>query len=335
MKHSAVVLLLPLVFLFLTPLAGHPSDITPFLTSNRSPVVQIFGLPAIGDSRILPAGGKELTLVFDLANLFVDDSARNERIVLDGETYRLNLAGRMGIGNRLEIGFELPWLFQNGGFLDGFIEDYHRTFGLSQGGRDQAPKDRLLFQYQRSSANRVYVDQSNSGIGDIRLNGGYRLFSDDCENPRALALRASLKLPTGDSDDLHGSGSADLALWLTASQGWKTASGLWELFGGAGVLGMTDGDVLPEQQQDFVAFGSLGAGWHPLSWLTLKVQLDGHTAFYQDSDLVELGSNAVQAVMGGTVHFSERTALDLGVAEDLIVKTSPDVVFHVALRHRF
>ena len=297
--------------------------------------MQIFGLPAIGDSRILRGGDKEMTLVFDLANLYVDDSAQNERITLDGETYRLNLTGRVGIANRFEAGFELPWLFQNGGFLDGFIENYHDTFGFSQGGRDQAPKGRLLFNYQRNGASLFRVDRSNSGIGDIRLTAGYQLYRDGSENPGAVALRSSLKLPTGESDDLHGSGSTDLALWLTGSQGWKTGSGLWELFGGAGILGMTDGNVLPEQRENFVAFGSLGVGWRPLSWLSLKVQFDGHTAFYRDSDLVELGSNSVQAVMGGTLHFSERTALDIGIAEDLIVKTSPDVVFHFALRHRF
>lgn len=334
MNRASVIIVASLACLLCTPRAGNSSGITPFHTSNRSPVVQIFGLPAIGNARILANGERELALVFDLANAYADDSAGNERIVLDGETYRLNLAGRAGVGNRLEIGFELPWLFQNGGFLDGFIENYHDTLGLSQGGRDQAPKGRLLFQYQRSGANRVYVDRSNSGMGDVRLNGGVRLY-DDREHLRALALRASLKLPTGDSGDLHGSGSTDLALWLSACQGWKTGSGLWELFGGAGILGMTDGDVLPEQQNNFVAFGSVGAGWRPLQWLTLKVQFDGHTAFFRDSDLVELGSNAVQAVMGGTLHFSERTALDIGVAEDLIVRTSPDVVFHFALRHRF
>ena len=134
---------------------------------------------------------------------------------------------------------------------------------------------------------------------------------------------------------VHRSGSTDLALWLSAGKGWKTASGLWELFGGGGILGMTEGDVLPDQQKDIVAFGSLGAGWQPLAWLTLKVQLDGHTAFYRDSDLAELGSGSVQAVMGGTLHVSGRTALDIGVAEDLVVKTAPDVVFHFALRHRF
>ena len=336
MKHAAALLMMaPLAFLLCTPQAAASSGITPFHTSNRSPVVQIFGLPTVGDSRTLAAGDKELTLVFDLANHYADDSAGNERIVLDGETYRLNLAGRLGIVNRLEIGFELPWLSQNGGFLDGFIENYHDTLGLPQGGRDQAPKGRLLFQYQRGGADAFLVDGSNSGIGDVRLTGGIQLYDSPGGQPRALALRASLKLPTGDSGDLRGSGSTDLALWLTASRGWKTGSGLWELYGGAGILGMTDGDVLPEQQKNLVAFGSAGAGWRPLQWLTLKVQLDGHTAFYRDSDLDELDSVSVQAVMGGTLHFSERTALDLGVAEDLVVKTSPDVVFHFALRHRF
>ena len=141
MKWSAFIFLASLVFLLCAPPAGYPSGITPFQTSNRSPVVQIFGLPAIGNSKVLEAREKALTLVFDLANIYVDDSAQNERIILDGETYRLNLTGRMGIANRFEAGFELPWLFQNGGFLDGFIENYHDTFGFSQGGRDQAQQE--------------------------------------------------------------------------------------------------------------------------------------------------------------------------------------------------
>ncbi len=335
MKRAAILFVAPLVLLLCTPSAGHPFDIAPFHTRNQSPVVQIFGLPAISDSRILPAGGTALTLVLDIANYYVDDSARNERITLDGETYRLALAGRHGIGNRLELGFEIPYVFQSGGSLDGFIENYHSTFGFPQGGRDQAPKGRFLLNYQRNGANLLRIDQGHSGIGDLLLAAGFQLYRDDTDSPRALALRASLKVPTGDSNELHGSGSTDLALWLTASQDWKTTLGMWEIFGGGGILGMTTGNVLPDQQQNAVAFGSLGAGWHPLAWLTLKVQFDGHTAFYKDSDLVELSSGSVQVVMGGTLHFSDRTALDIGVSEDLVVKTAPDVVFHFALYHRF
>lgn len=335
MKRASAIVVASLACLLCTPHAGFSSGITPFHTSNRSPVVQVFGLPAVGDSRVLRDGDREAALVLDVANHFVDGSAGNEHLVLDGETYRLNLAGRMAVGSRFEIGFEVPWLFQNGGILDGFIETYHRTFGFSQRGRDEAPTGRYLYRYERGGADAFFVDRANSGIGDVRLAGGLQLYDSPGDHPRALALRASLKLPTGDGGDLRGSGSTDLALWLAVSQGWKTGIGAWELFGGAGLLGMTDGDVLPEQQRNLVAFGSAGAGWRPLQWLTLKVQFDGHTSFYRDSDLAELGSDSVQAVMGGTLHFSERTALDIGVAEDVIIKTSPDVVFHFALRHRF
>ncbi|HTZ41574.1 MAG TPA: DUF3187 family protein, partial [Syntrophales bacterium] len=222
MKLTALLSLAHLVLLLCNPLASHSFDILPFHTQNQSPVIQIFGLPAINDSRILPAGGKELTLVLDVANNYVDDTARNEHIVLDGETYRLDLAGRFGIGNRLELGFEIPYIFQSGGVLDGFIESYHSTFGLPQGGRDQAPKGRLLFNYQRNGATLFQVDQCISGIGDLRLTAGFQVYRDETESLRALALRASLKLPTGDSNELRGSGSTDLALWLTGSQGWRT-----------------------------------------------------------------------------------------------------------------
>jgi hypothetical protein len=39
--------------------------------------------------------------------------------------------------------------------------------------------------------------------------------------------------------------------------------------------------------------------------------------------------------IGGTVAFDTKTSLDIGVSEDLIVATAPDVVFHLALRRTF
>ena len=117
MKHAATLCLAPLVLLLCIPLAGYPFDILPFHTQNQSPVVQIFGLPAVSDSRILPAGGKELTLVLDIANNYVDDSTRNEHITLDGETYRLDLVGRFGIGNRSSSGSRSPIYSRAAAFL--------------------------------------------------------------------------------------------------------------------------------------------------------------------------------------------------------------------------
>lgn len=324
-----------LIFLLCAPSPACSSEIAPFRTYSQNPVVQIFGLPAIGDSRTLQAGKRELALVFDLANNYTDNSSGNERIVIDGETYLFNVTGRFGISDRFEAGFEAPYIFQSGGFLDAFLQEYHSIFGFPNADRDQAPNGRLLFRYQRNGTNVFVVDKGNSGIGDIRLNSGFRLYEKKNERPQAVALRASLKLPTGDSNQLRGSGGTDLALWLTGSQGCNTGYGLWEIFAGAGLLGMTDGDLMPEQQRNIAYFGSLGAGWKPLSRLVLKVQFDGQTAFYRDSSLDELSSPSVQLIIGGSFLFSEKAALEIGLSEDLIVKTAPDVVFHFALSWKF
>lgn len=324
-----------LTLLLCGALPAYPSEITPFRTYNQNPVVQIFGLPAIGDSRVLPEGKKELALIFDLANNYADNSSGNEHIVLDGETYLVNVTGRFGVSDRFEVGFEAPYIFQSGGFLDSFIQDYHSAFGFPNGGREQAPNGRLLFSYRRNGATVFQVDKGNSGIGDIRLTSGFRLYGNNSDSPQAVALRASLKLPTGDSNQLRGSGGTDLALWLTGSRGYKTRYGPWEIFGGAGVLGMADGDLMPEQQRNIVYFGSVGAGWKPLSRLVLKVQFDGQTAFYRNSDLDELSSFSVQVIAGGSILFSEKIALEIGLSEDLIIITAPDVVFHFALSVKF
>jgi len=100
-------------------------------------------------------------------------------------------------------------------------------------------------------------------------------------------------------------------------------------------MAMTDGKVLPAQQRNWVGFGGLGIGWSPLRWIAFKIQTNAHTPFYRDSELRELNANSAQLTIGGTLAFSQHTTLDIGVSEDIIIRTSPDVVFHFALRTRF
>jgi len=310
-------------------------EITPFYTQNQSPLVQIFGLPSIGNPSVLPPRKADVRMILDYASNYAADSNPRENILLDGESARITLDARFGISRRFEAGVAIPYLIEGGGFLDSFIIDYHNTFGFPQGGRDQAPRNRLLYQYQKDGRELLKINQSGQGIGDIQFMGGFQLYESPAKPSQAIALRISLKLPTGDSNQLHGSGSTDLALWITAGDDYEVAIGCLALFGAAGIMGMTRGNILPDQQRNAVGFGSLGAGWSPARWLALKVQASGHTAFYKDSALRELNANSVQLTVGGTFAFTDSIALDLGITEDVIVKTAPDVVFHFALRGRF
>lgn len=336
MQKNIVTLALSLFVLPLMVLSGYaaPLEITPFDSNNQSPLVGIYGLPGPGNFLLLPAGKTTAGINIALAsNYAVDDNPR-EKIILDGETTRLTLTVRHAFSSRLEAGIRMPYIIQGGGFLDSFIEDYHSAFAFPQGGRDMAPRNRSLYHYRKDGVDRLLVHAAGAGFGDLGFTAAYQI-KENRDSGQGLTLNIGIKLPTGDSDEFRGSGSADLSLWLTGGADLGRAAGKWTAYGSLGAMFMTESDVLPEQQKSWVGFGSLGLGWIPLPRLAFKVQTDIHSAFYNGSNLTELADTAVQLVAGGTVALWEGSTLDIGIGEDLVVKSSPDVVFYLNLRQSF
>ena len=334
-KKLNLIIVACLIALIL-PLGAASNEMAPFDSSNQSPLVSIFGLPGTGNFFLLEPGRTELALNAVLSSNYTKDDNARESIILDGETTRFTLLARHGLSPRFEVGVKIPYITQSGGFLDSAIESYHTAFGFPQGGRDQAPRNRLLYYYRRDGIDRVRVDTSGSGVGDLALTGAWQLYQSGGDEKEGLALNISLKLPTGDSDQLHGSGSTDIALSLAGGAEGKFEFGKWTSYGAAGMIYLTEGKVLAGQQKNWAGFGSLGLGWQtPLSWLGLKVQADAHTPFFSGSELKELGANSVQLVAGGTLYLPGKTTLDIGVGEDLAVNTAPDVSFYLTFRSRF
>ncbi len=309
------------------PAAALAFEPEPFATRNLNPLVQIHGLPSAKGGRIAAPGETLVLLNGNLASHFANRREGDEAILLDGETHRLDLHLRRGFRSGLEVGVEIPYMRHSGGFLDNFIDGWHDATGLPGGGRGRVPRNQINFAYRHQDEVQRLLDRSAAGLGDIRLTAGLRLF--EREESDFVALRAGLKLPTGDSDRLTGSGAPAFSLALDGTR----LGDPWSLFASGGVLLSAKGDILAERRRTVVGFGSVGAAWRPWQRLALKAQLDGHTPFYR-SDLVPLGAS-VQIVLGGTVALSERTTLDLALVEDLIVYSAPDVVFHLALRTRF
>jgi hypothetical protein len=324
------------VSLLLSTFAVTPASaelLAPFFTRNQNPFVQIFGLPAAGSARLLPAGSLAASVVIDAGNSFSRGTTAAEAILLDGETYRSTLVWRYGVSDHLEIGMDLPYISHRGGIFDGFIDWWHNFTGLPDGGRKQEARDLLQYRYREDGRERVAILNADSGPGDLMLAAAIPVFGQKGER-RLAALRATLKLPTGSTSGLRGSGSTDFSLRLTGEDRQTLSPWPVSLFGAAGVLLLTGGEIIAERQRHAVGFGTMGLGWQPYSWLALKVQVDGHSAFY-DSELAELGDLSAQLVMGGSLELPGALVLDLAVAEDIIVYTAPDVVFHLVLRRLF
>ncbi len=325
---------LGLIILLLNSLNLEAAQFEPFHTQNQSPLISIYGLPSVGGAKIKAKTEGALRLTLDLASNHIAKNNAQEMIVMDGEITRLTLSGRYGLGNRLELGIDVPFLIMGGGFLDHFIEDYHAAFGFPNGGRELAPQNRLLYRYQKNGVTLLNMERSGQGFGDVSFNGGWQIYQSS-DSKTNLALRGTLKLPTGDTGSLRGSGSVDLALWLVGSWSYPLTFGQLTLFGAAGDMGMTKSAILTDQQRPFVGFGALGLGFRPADWIELKIQTNAHTSFYSDSGLDEIHAPSAQLTMGGALHLTPKTSLDIGVTEDMITGTSPDVVFHFSLRHTF
>lgn len=306
----------------------------PFDTHNQSPLVQIYGLPGLGPARVADPGRTRLGVHFEAANHLVDAGAGAEILRLDGETHRTMLSVFRGLGRSAEIGIEMPYLTHSGGSLDRFIENWHDAFGLPQNGRDAIPSDQLLYSYRRDGIEHVRLTRPTSGVGDIRLGAAVQLTRAE-DGGTDSALRASLKLPTGDSAQLHGSGAADLAAWVSLACGRPACPGALSWYGGGGLLWLGSGDVLSELQRRGVAFGSAGAHWRVAPALTLTAQLDTHTPFYKNSDIRPLKAPSAQLILGGTWFIGPALGLEVAVAEDIVVDTAPDVVLRIGVRSYF
>ena len=317
-----------LLGLVLSPLVHADNLNAPFATANQNPFVRVYGLPLAQSAELTTNGKFNAGLVFDVSNNFAKDNKGDEVISIDGETYVTNLSMRYGLTDEFEMGIDIPYLSHKRGSLDSFIENWHDFWGLPDGGRPDHPRDQLDYSYRKNGQALASVTESQSGFGDVSLSLGYQLSANE---KRQWALRTSIKLPTGDAEQLLGSDSTDIAagIYLTDRSLVQNYNVTWHASGG--LLWMGSGQVLDDQREDWVAFGSTTLGWLATKNVSLKLQLDIHTAFY-DSGLVELGKNSAQLVFSGAVRLGKKWMLDLALSEDIAVGTASDVVFHVGLK---
>lgn len=143
-------------------------------------------------------GKREFSLSITSAN----DFRSMPGLLEDEETERLSAVLREGTKFG-EVWVEVPYVSRGGGYLDPIIDGWHKTvLGWSDPARKAAKMGRTIVQQSGR-----YSYGSASGLGDI--SGGIARSIGQGWN-----ARAALKLPTGSSGDLIGSGGADLGLSL-------------------------------------------------------------------------------------------------------------------------
>jgi hypothetical protein len=283
-----------------------------------------FALPSLGEATVLGRGRTETRLTLDFTNEYVQEGVcAVECVTLDGETARLRFTHRVGLGAGWDFAVEVPWLDSGGGFLDGWIEDWHDWFGLPNGGRELAPQDRYLFRYERNGTVLLEETTGYSGLGDAQLTLGRRV-------GRRTLLRAMAKLPTGDERRLAG-GAAGGALWLEHP---LPLPARWTGYAALGVSATERGEALRDMQNTEVLFGGIGL-LVPLSrHVRLSAQLQAHGRLYDDSELTPFARPGLPLTLALSIGSGRRGTLDLGFQEDPSVNGSPDFSAFASLTWR-
>ena len=300
----------------------------PLVTMNQNPLVLPYGLPLPLPARLASDGAGRYGLVLNWSNTATVESSGRWEATIDAETVDLRLRGEVAFGERWSVMAELPWRSIGGGSLDGAIESWHDFWGLPEGDRKNMPEDRYLIEAQVDGQPVLLYDDDASGIADIPLRLGYQLLADERS---AVSAWLSVDLPTGDADDLLGSGATDVVASVAAQ---SQVAERWQLFGQFDVAWLGDGDILPTYQQSWVVAGLAGVTWNAWRALDLTVQLYANSQVF-DIPVTGLSGDAVVLGFGGTWRTEHGWRFDIGMNEDVQVEASPDATFYALVQKSF
>jgi hypothetical protein len=298
---------------------------------DNGPLTGIFGFPQSTEGGVVVGRGQHSwNTSYILSSHNIDETRESEYLGFDGETARLAFTYRYGLSDTFDIGIEVPYLSHQPGHLDSLIDGWHDLLVFPSGGaRAVRERNQLDFLYADSQTTIVDLTDDVSGLGDLRLMVGWSLSKK--EN-RSTALRFGIKFPTGDSDELLGSGGTDVSLGLASDAteflGKARLSGFYR----ANVTYLGEPDLLADRYNRFVGQLSFGFGYHLRQNVDINLQSRIRSPVY-DSETENLGKSSVTLTFGADFRLSDHYRLVLAMGEDVRPGSAPDVSFQIALRY--
>ncbi len=197
---------------------------------------------------------------------------------LDAEVLRLAVNISHDIGRRAFVlaGAEAGGAYA--GFLDGFLNWYHRALGFRVKERDRRPTDQFRYEIVLPDGSSRLRAPSDFFLGDLRFGAGYRF-------GRSLQSVLSITLPTSTAPAGYGRGvvSASVLNTVRAQPAPRLA-----LEGALG-LGYTPshGDLESVQHETFASVSG-GARYRFWGRQSLYANLFYHSPYYHDTELPAL-----------------------------------------------
>lgn len=287
-----------------------------------SPIV-VARSPLYSQPLISPQQGWHFSSLLDYSSAVEVAGIDNRVLVLDAELLTVNLRVRRDFSTRRFAFIDLPMRGAYDGFLDGFLDEYHRITGLKVPARNRLPRNQFAWQIDFPDTTVIY-QKPNIFLGDIRLGTGWRWGTSQ--------LVASVVLPTA-STKAEGWRRHRLGLALSWTQQLYRSDRLsWE--GGLSAGWTQAAGATPQWQRENFLGGMTAARWRFWKQQALYASLWVQPGIWRDTGLRTLDNADVTLDFGGLIRPGKGwPELQLGVTEDLYPDgPAQDIGFRVGIR---
>jgi hypothetical protein len=304
------------------------ADFGPLQTTNRLPLHLLFLKPRPVPADVPTRGDLEATLAAEYSNTFFDH--RNDRwdVLMDMEMLVTEVSLVYGLTSRSALRLNLPFVSTGGGFLDGFLGNYHDAIGVGNYGREQRPENDYAYRVTKDGLPWIQGEQETLQLTDITVSAQYQLMKARGSLKMSGSLMMSLKLPTGNPDRGLGSGAFDFGVYMP--MGWSAAPWSLYLMPGAAIINdpHTRGARI-SARNSYALFG--GVGYDYSARTTWLVQLNYYTSPIEKTGLEDLDRGALELDVGFHRLLAENLLMEFAFAEDL-TRALPDFNLRLGLR---
>jgi hypothetical protein len=208
--------------------------------------------------------------------------------------------------------------------MDGFLEDYHETFGFGDYGRSQRPNNEFLYEV-RKDGELIIEGKSGTRLGDIRVSLKAPLIASDAFN---VSIKGDLEIPVSSAKQGFSNGSLDAGASILIDRSITEKIVTYWNFGF-----VFPGDVRGHEKinlNNFI-YGGTAIEVDAGGGLYLMTQLQGQSSIYPETDLQAVDRDAYLIVFGGRYR-KDGKSIELSLTEDLSTSGAPDFIINLTYK---
>ncbi|MCY2956873.1 MAG: DUF3187 family protein [Planctomycetota bacterium] len=280
----------------------------------------------------LPTGEVAVRVDTAYTNMFLSGQgtglASTNSFKMDGELMRTAVQMRTGLGSGFTVAVEVPMVHTSGGFLDGFLIDYHDLFGFPD--QDRASEPRNQFNVVAAYQGETIFEQRTSALelADVPIELAYQVIAPALYQP-GFSIRGGIELPTGNQTHGFGNGGIDAALGAVLEL--PTTYGNWYAAVQHTIASNPDKAAAAGVAFADVTSANLGLELPLFDDFALLLQTEWENSTLRALDFDFVATPQWLLWIGGRMRLDRNLCLEVAIAEDLAGYVSPDVTFWLGM----